>query len=148
MAAAAPLLTVFRSGGRVQGAALRAVLFKKDKTAGRGFSEKQIASFEAAAGIRFPAALREYYLVCGKASLNYGDDPMLIPAKDAKKGEDNVVFSYDYIKEELQWLKDHGETGYEDQEQLRVLPVEKWNEIVGNYLLICVVPSVRVCVSR
>lgn len=117
---------------------MAAVLFKKDKTAGRGFSEKQIASFEEAAGIRFPSALREYYLVCGKASLNYGSNPMLIPAKDAKKGEDNVVFSYDYIKEELQWLKDHGETGYEDQEQLRVLPVEKWNEIVGNYLLIWV----------
>ncbi len=28
-----------------------------------GFSEKTIASYEAAAGIRLPAALREYYLV-------------------------------------------------------------------------------------
>ena len=35
-----------------------------------GFSEKTVASYEAAAGIRLPAALREYYLACGRASLN------------------------------------------------------------------------------
>ena len=31
-----------------------------------GFSEKTIASYEEAAGIRLPDALREYYLACGK----------------------------------------------------------------------------------
>lgn len=104
----------------------------------KGFSEKQIASFEKAAGIKFPAALREYYLACGETTLNLDDNPILTPAKNAALGEDNVAFSYDYIKEELKWLKKHHETGYEDQEQLRTLPVEDWNRIVDNYLLIWV----------
>lgn len=114
-----------------------ATLFGDDK-AEEGFSEEQISSFETAAGIKFPAALREYYLACGKASLNYGDNPMLIPARNAAWGKDNVVFSYDFIKEELKYLEKSGKTGYEDQEQLRILPVENWNKIVGNYLLIWV----------
>ena len=44
-----------------------------------GFSEKTIASYEAAAGIRLPAALREYYLACGMASLNCALHEIFIP---------------------------------------------------------------------
>ncbi len=113
-----------------------APLFEEEEV--KGFSEKQIASFEKAAGIKFPAALREYYLACGETTLNLDDNPILTPAKNEALGEDNVAFSYDYIKEELKWLKKHHETGYEDQEQLRTLPVEDWNRIVDNYLLIWV----------
>ena len=42
-------------------------LFGFGKKKATGFSEKTVASYEAAAGIRLPAALREYYLACGKA---------------------------------------------------------------------------------
>ncbi len=110
-------------------------LFGMDKAA-EGFSEEQISSFETAANIHFPTALREYYLACGQASLNYEEDNMFVPAREVEQDLHNVAFSYDYIKSELEWLEKNGQTGYEDQEQLRHLPVERWNEIVGNYLLI------------
>lgn len=35
-----------------------------------GFSEKTVAAYESAVGIRLPEALWEYYLACGRASLN------------------------------------------------------------------------------
>ena len=45
-------------------------LFGYRKGKATGFSEKTVASYEEEAGIHLPAALREYYLACGKASLN------------------------------------------------------------------------------
>ena len=62
-----------------------------------GFSEKTIASYEAAAGIRLPAALREYYRTCGKASLNEMLHPILIPDKDGKPFGGRLSFSQDGI---------------------------------------------------
>ena len=44
-----------------------------------GFSEKTIAAYETAAGIRLPAALRDYYRACGKASLNCALHEIFIP---------------------------------------------------------------------
>ena len=67
-----------------------------------GFSEKTIASYEAAASIRLPNALREYYLACGKASLNCALHEILIPDKKAKLFKKRLTFSYDHIDEDLE----------------------------------------------
>ena len=82
-----------------------------------GFSEKTVAAYEAAVGIRLPAALREYYLACGKASLNEMLHPILIPDVD------------------LESFSKPGEEDYEELAKLRALPRERWGEVTGNYLL-------------
>ena len=100
-----------------------------------GFSEKTVASYEAAAGIRLPAALREYYLACGKASLNHALHDIFIPDRDAKPFKQRLTFSYEHIEEDLEYFKKAGEEDYEELAKLRALPWERWDEVTGNYLL-------------
>ena len=100
-----------------------------------GFSEKTVASYEAAAGIRLPATLREYYLTCGNASLNHALHDIFIPNKDAKPFEKRLTFSYDYIVGDLSYFRKTGKGDYEELARLRALPRERWGEITGNYLL-------------
>lgn len=100
-----------------------------------GFSEKTIASYEAAAGIRLPAALREYYRTCGKASLNEMLHPILIPDKDGKPFGGRLSFSHDYIEDDMLDIRRHNETSGEEQERLWALPKERWEEQLDNYLL-------------
>ena len=106
-----------------------------DEGEAEGFSEEVIASYEAAAGIRLPAALREYYLACGKASLNYALHEMFIPDKKAKLFKSRLTFSYDHIDEDLESFSKPGEEDYEELAKLRALPRERWGEVTGNYLL-------------
>ena len=101
----------------------------------RGFSEKTISSYEAAAGIRLPAALREYYLACGKASLNCALYEIFVPDIKAKLFEKRLTFSYDHIDEDLETFSKPGEEDYEELAKLRALPRERWGEVTGNYLL-------------
>ena len=100
-----------------------------------GFSEKTVASYEAAAGIRLPAALRDYYLTCGKASLNCALHEIFVPDKKAKLFEKRLTFSYDHIDEDLETFSKPGEEDYEELAKLRALPRERWGEVTGNYLL-------------
>lgn len=100
-----------------------------------GFSEKTVASYEAAAGIRLPAALREYYLACGKASLNEMLHPILIPDEDGKPFGGRLSFSHDYIEDAMLDIRRHNETSGEEQERLWALPKERWEEQLDNYLL-------------
>ena len=100
-----------------------------------GFSEKTIASYEAAAGIRLPAALREYYLACGMASLNCALHEIFIPDKKAKPFKKRLTFSYDHIDEDLETFSKPGEEDYEELAKIRALPRERWGEVTGNYLL-------------
>ena len=100
-----------------------------------GFSEKTVASYEAAAGIKLPNALLEYYLTCGKASLNHALHEIFIPDKKAKLFESRLTFSYDHIEEDLKYFKKAGEEDYEELARLRALPRERWGEVTGNYLL-------------
>ena len=86
-----------------------------------GFSEKTVASYEAAAGIRLPAALREYYLACGKASLNEMLHPILIPDEDGKPFGGRLSFSHDYIEDAMLDIRRHNETSGEEQERLWAL---------------------------
>ena len=79
-----------------------------------GFSEKTIASYEAAASIRLPNALREYYLACGKASLNCALHEIFIPDKKAKLFKKRLTFSYDHIDEDLETFSKPGEEAGED----------------------------------
>jgi len=100
-----------------------------------GFSEKTVASYEAAAGIRLPAALREYYLACGKASLNEMLHPILIPDEAGKPFGGRLSFSHDYIEDAMLDIRRHNETSGEEQERLWALPKERWEEQLDNYLL-------------
>ena len=94
-----------------------------------GFSEKTIAAYETAAGIRLPAALRDYYRACGKASLNCALHEIFIPDKKAKRFQKRLTFSYDHIDEDLETFS------YPELAKIRALPREKWGEVTGNYLL-------------
>lgn len=76
-----------------------------------GFSEETVASYEAAAGIKLPAALREYFLACGKASLNHTLHDIFIPDKKAKPFESRLTFSYDHIEDDLKPFQEAGEEG-------------------------------------
>ena len=100
-----------------------------------GFSEKTVAAYEAAAGIRLPAALREYYRTCGKASLNCALHEIFVPDKKAKLFEKRLTFSYDHIDEDLETFSQPGEEDYPELAKIRALPREKWGEVTGNYLL-------------
>ncbi len=100
-----------------------------------GFSEKKIAAYEAAAGIRLPAALREYYLACGKASLNCALHEIFVPDKKAKLFEKRLTFSYDHIDYDLETFSKPGEEDYPELAKIRALPRERWGEVTGNYLL-------------
>ena len=100
-----------------------------------GFSEKTVTAYEAAAGIRLPAALREYYRTCGKASLNCALHEIFIPDKKAKLFKKRLTFSYDHIDEDLETFSKPGEEDYEELAKLRALPRERWGEVIGNYLL-------------
>ena len=110
-------------------------LFGYGERKATGFSEKTVASYEAAAGIHLPVALREYYLACGKASLNCTLHEIFIPDKKAKLFKKRLTFSYDHIDEDLKYFKKAGEEDYEELAKLRVLPQERWGEVTGNYLL-------------
>ena len=101
----------------------------------RGFSEKTIFFYEAAVGIRLPAALREYYLACGKASLNCALHEIFVPDIKAKPFGRRLTFSYDHIDEDLETFSKPGEEDYEELAKLRALPREQWGEVTGNYLL-------------
>ena len=100
-----------------------------------GFSEKTIAAYETAAGIRLPAALRDYYRACGKASLNCALHEIFIPDKKAKRFQKRLTFSYDHIDEDLETFSQPGEEDYPELAKIRALPREKWGEVTGNYLL-------------
>lgn len=102
----------------------------------KGFSEELISSYEAAAGIRLPAAFRSYLLVCGQANLNSTLHEMFIPNRNAEPFEHRLTFSYDYIKGDLKWFQENGQKDYEELARLRALPQQKWSEVAGNYLLL------------
>ena len=87
-----------------------------------GFSEKTVASYEAAAGIGLLAALREYYLTCGKASLNHMLHDIFIPDKDARPFEGRLTFSHDHIEEDLKYFKETGKGDCEELAKTRTLP--------------------------
>lgn len=110
-------------------------LFSRAKEPAEGFSEELIASYEKAAGIKLPAALRDFYLACGQASINDRLHPILIPEKDAKPFHPNISFSHDYIEDEMQDFRKHDESGNEEQERVWALPKERWDEAVTNYLM-------------
>ena len=110
-------------------------LFGYRKGKATGFSEKTVASYEEEAGIHLPAALREYYLACGKASLNCALHEIFVPDKKAKLFKKRLTFSYDHIDWDLEYFKKAGEEDYEELAKLRVLPRERWGEVTGNYLL-------------
>ena len=100
-----------------------------------GLSEELIVSYETAAGLKLPAALREYYLACGQASLNRCLHEMFIPDSDAKPFEQHLTFSYNYIMDDMKWVEERGEGDYEELAQLRALPQKRWGEVVDNYLI-------------
>lgn len=100
-----------------------------------GVSEELIVSYETAAGLKLPTALREYYLTCGQAGLNRYLHEMFMPDRDAKPFEKHLTFSYDYIMDEMKWVEDRGEEDYEELAQLRALPEECWSQVVDNYLI-------------
>lgn len=100
-----------------------------------GFSEERVSSYEAMAGIRLPAALREYYLACGKASLNHALHDIFIPDSNAKPFKGRLTFSYDHIEDDLKYFEESGEEDYGELAKLHALPRERWGEVVGNYLL-------------
>ena len=106
-----------------------------EEEAANGFSEDLVSAYEASAGIRLPAALRDYYLACGKASLNDTLHPMRVPDKDARPFGGRLTFSHDYIEDAMLDYRRHNETGNEEQERLWALPKERWSERQDNYLL-------------
>lgn len=110
-------------------------LFGEEEQPARGVSQELVASYEAAAGFRIPAALRDYLLACGKASLNEMLHPILTPDQDAKPFGGHLSFSHDYIEDAMLDFRRHNETGSEEQERLWALPKERWEEQMGNYLL-------------
>ena len=97
-------------------------LFGDEETPAQGISQELVASYEAAAGFRLPAALRDYLLTCGRASLNDMLHPMHIPDKDAKPFGGHLTFSHDYIEDAMLDFRRHNETGNEEQERLWALP--------------------------
>lgn len=109
--------------------------FSRGKTPAEGFSEAWLASYEAAAGIRIPAALRDFLLTCGEASLNYNLHPIYPPDRDAKPFDRHMTFTYDYIQADLEWFTEHGEEDDEELARFRALPRGQWGELVGNYLI-------------
>ena len=86
-------------------------LFGDEETPAQGISQELVASYEAAAGFRLPAALRDYLLTCGRASLNDMLHPMHIPDKDAKPFGGHLTFSHDYIEDAMLDFRRHNETG-------------------------------------
>lgn len=100
-----------------------------------GFSEELIVSYETAAGLKLPAALREYYLTCGQAGLNRYLHEMFMPDRDAKPFKQHLTFSYDYIIGDMKWTEERGVGDYEELARLRALPQERWSEVVDNYLI-------------
>ena len=100
----------------------------------KGFSDEVILSYEAAAGIRLPAAFRNYLLACGQAVLNSTLHTMFIPDRNAQP-QDRLTFSYDFIKNDLKWFQEKGKKDYEELARLRALPQDRWNEVTDNYLL-------------
>ena len=110
-------------------------LFGEEEQPAQGVSQELVASYEAAAGFRIPAALRDYLLACGKASLNETLHPILTPDKDAKPFGGHLSFSHDYIEDAMLDFRRHNETGNEEQERLWALPRERWDERMENYLL-------------
>ena len=110
-------------------------LFGDEEAPAQGLSQELVASYEAAAGFQIPAALREYYLACGKASLNEMLHPILTPDKDAKPFGGHLSFSHDYIEAAMLDFRRHNETGNEEQERLWALPKERWGEQLDNYLM-------------
>lgn len=110
-------------------------LFGDEEAPAEGISQELVASYEAAAGFRLPAALRDYLLTCGRASLNDMLHPMHIPDKDAKPFGGHLTFSHDYIEDAMLDFRRHNETGNEEQERLWALPKERWGEQQDNYLL-------------
>ena len=109
--------------------------FSKEKKPAAGLSEELISSYETAAGIRIPDALRNYLLACGEADLNYTLHTLYPPAQDAKPFNCHMTFTYDYIKSDLDWFTEHEEEDYEELAKLRALPVERWGEVTDNYLI-------------
>ena len=110
-------------------------LFGDEEAPAQGISQELVSSYEAAAGFQLPAALRDYLLACGKASLNEILHPILAPDKDAKPFGGHLSFSHDYIEDAMLDLRRHNETGNEEQERLWALPKERWDEQLDNYLL-------------
>ena len=110
-------------------------LFGDEEAPAQGLSQELVASYEAAAGFQLPAALREYYLACGKASLNEMLHPIFLPDKDAKPFNHHLTFSHVYIEDEMQDHRKYNETGSEEQERIWALPRERWEEEQENYLL-------------
>ncbi len=110
-------------------------LFGDEEASAQGISQELVTSYEAAAGFRLPAALRDYLLACGKASLNEMLHPILTPDKDAKPFGGHLTFSHDYIEDAMLDFRRHNETGNEEQEQLWALPKERWEELLDNFLL-------------
>ena len=110
-------------------------LLSKEKKPAWGYSEEWLASYEAAAGLRIPAALRDYLLACGQADLNYSLHTLYPPDKDAKPFRYNMTRIYDYLQSDLKWFQEHGEEDYEELARLRALPQERWGEVAGNHLV-------------
>lgn len=96
-----------------------------------GCSEETISAYEAAAGIRIPAAFRDYLLACGEAELNCTLHRMFLP----NQKRHSLGFSYDYIKEDLKWYQEKGEQDYANLARVRALPEQRWKEVTDNYLL-------------
>ena len=110
-------------------------LFGEGEKPAEGFPEALVASYEAGAGLRLPAALRDFLLACGKASLNRMLHRIAVPHQDAAPFDDNLTFSHEYLADELDCNDPEDDTP--EQKQLRALPRERWGELTGNYLLIC-----------
>ncbi|MEY8385786.1 SMI1/KNR4 family protein [Oscillospiraceae bacterium 38-13] len=110
-------------------------LFGRDGRPARGIPEEQIVSFETAVGIRLPGAFREYLLACGGASLNRMLDRIQLPEMEGRPFQDHLTFSYEYLEDELE-CSDPEEDNPE-QKRFRALPRERWGEVTGNYLQIC-----------
>ena len=110
-------------------------LFGDEEAPAQGLSPELVTSYEAAAGFQLPAVLREYYLTCGRASLNEMLHPILTPDHDAKPFGGRLSFSPDYIEDAMLVFRKHNETGGEEQERLWALPKERWGEQLDNYLL-------------
>ena len=100
-----------------------------------GLPEELLLSYEAAVGSKLPAALREYYLACGNASLNFYQDEMFLPEQDAQPFDSHLTFVHDYIAYDLEWYEEHTEEDYEELAQLRALPRERWSEVVKDHLV-------------
>lgn len=106
-----------------------------DEGEAEGFPEELIASYEAAAEVRLPAAFRDYLLACGQADLNSSLHEMFIPDRNAEPFQHRLTFSYDYIKGDLKQFREKVEQDYEELARLRALPQQRWSEITDNYLL-------------